>query len=125
VPRFREDGEVVLTGQDGPEKLHRGHVDGSVGQAVEDDGKPADGARGRHAVVRRVVGQVEIVEAVLVDRSPAFAKMCLAPEEHRKMRDELDGVLALVCGDSLQPSEEGVIRQPGRVSKSVFMHDRV
>jgi hypothetical protein len=90
VPRFRENGQVVLPGQDRPEKLHRGHVHRAVGQSVEDDRKPADGAGGRHAVVGGVVGQAEVVEAALVHRSPTFAEVCLAREKLRKVGDELN-----------------------------------
>ena len=42
-----------------------------------------------------------------------------------EMDDKLEGGVTLSPREGLQPSIERVIRQPGRGSKDVFMHDRV
>lgn len=68
---------------------------------------------------------MKVIPAVNKQRSRTFAEMGLAGIELGEMRDELDGGVALSDGKHLEPCQERVIRQPGRDSKDVFMHDRV
>ena len=87
---------MVLLGQHRGEHLHRRDVDPARGQVVEDHREPPHRPRRGDAVVRGVLGEMEMGAAVLVDRAPAFTEIGLAPDELGEMRDQLHRRAALL-----------------------------
>ena len=116
---------MVLWGQHRTKNPHRRHRQGSVGQPVEDEGIASHRAGRGRAIPGGVLGEIELIPAVDVERPRPVADVGLAGVELREMGHQLDGGITFSPGESLQLARRGHIRQSGRGSKDVFMHDRV
>jgi hypothetical protein len=88
------------------EKPHGGEVDRTLGEQIEDHGKPAGGASGVDAVVGLVLGQTEYVATVDEEGGIALPEVDIAGVELGEVSNELGGRLPLGGGEALQARDE-------------------
>ena len=111
---------MVLARQVRPEDVDRREVHRPVRQQVQDDRELPRRPRGGDAAVRRVLGQVEGLRAVAIERVP-IRERDVPRLELGEVRDELDGRDTLAPDERFHTIEERVVRQPGGGGKQ-FMH---
>ena len=80
----------------------------------QNDREAAGGARGFDAVVRRVLGEAEPLDAVPVERRAALGKTEPACVELCEQRDEMGRRLTLAGGQACDLCEQIAVRQLGR-----------
>jgi hypothetical protein len=112
--RLGDDGVEVPWLEMWGEQPHRGEVQGTLGQQIEDGGEPSTRTRSLDAVVCGVLGQTERPRAVAEERAEALAEVEPPGVELGEVCDELDRGLALFSGQFNNPAEELRVRQPGR-----------
>jgi len=107
---------VVLGGEMGSQQPHRGDVQASSRQHLNDGGKPSRRASGLDPVVRRILGQPQDCRAVLEERRKPLAFVEAPRVEFGEMRDERRGGLALASGEATERRRQRVIIETGHRS---------
>jgi len=107
----------------GRQQLHSREVHGAVREQVEDQRKPASGARDLDPGVGLPLGEAERIAAVDVERPVALAYVHLARIELRDVSHDLGGHVALLADERLETGDEVVVGEATKSSEHFVLHD--
>ena len=122
---FAQDRGVILGREVRCQKTDGRQVHPAVGKQIEDHRKRPRRPRSFDAVAGGGFREPENLRAVREQLSRSLASIELAPIQFREMDEKLDSDVPRLFGENEHAGDERLVRQPGRYSKEVFMHDHL